>query len=397
MLCCFSIVERSTRTGYASAFQLQPTSSQLLQLLNHVHRANLCTRRRDQAHYNTKAQDVNSKPQISGCETEAIPYAKDVTWRRINKPSPNHPESTSIYSDGCYFADKQHQENASPGFPDSAPLRFTNNQHRENTSPVIPDSASLPARLGRVFNSTHRATKISSPGVLKESPSRCPRLPQPQPPLTPGCCSGCEALVSQCEQLLVALKEAKRKQPEKERLAEEREQQIRHLTQLLQSGDLPQSKGKFHQASRNFQICLYSIWSRKESRSQKKVMEHTCISNAKSMTDTTYMSTTPQHIDRRHIIDTSLKTITDRERTHQARLRLTRETTNTLQHSPCNKLQQARRNNLQQARRPLTQLWKFHFISNGTRKVSLPQLLLLITIDRRLTEVIPNCSKNTSQ
>lgn len=34
----------------------------------------------------------------------------------------------------------------------------------------------------------------------------------------------------------MALKEARRKQQEKDRLAEEREKQIRHLTQLLQSG-----------------------------------------------------------------------------------------------------------------------------------------------------------------
>lgn len=50
------------------------------------------------------------------------------------------------------------------------------------------------------------------------------------------CCSRCESLVSQCEQLSLALKEAEKKQLEKERLAEDREQQIRHLTQLLQSG-----------------------------------------------------------------------------------------------------------------------------------------------------------------
>ena len=41
----------------------------------------------------------------------------------------------------------------------------------------------------------------------------------------------------------MALKEAERKHLEKERLADEREQQIRHLTQLLQSG-----------------VCMHSSW-----------------------------------------------------------------------------------------------------------------------------------------
>ena len=43
-------------------------------------------------------------------------------------------------------------------------------------------------------------------------------------------------LVTQCEQLSVALKQAEEKQLQKERLADEREQQIKHLIQLLQSG-----------------------------------------------------------------------------------------------------------------------------------------------------------------
>jgi hypothetical protein len=43
-------------------------------------------------------------------------------------------------------------------------------------------------------------------------------------------------LVTQCEQLSVALKRAEEKQLQKERLADEREQQIKHLIQLLQSG-----------------------------------------------------------------------------------------------------------------------------------------------------------------
>lgn len=65
----------------------------------------------------------------------------------------------------------------------------------------------------------------------------------------PDCCSRCESLVSQCEQLSVALKEARRKQQEKDRLAEEREKQIRHLTQLLQSGGLQKFVGDFPKAA----------------------------------------------------------------------------------------------------------------------------------------------------
>lgn len=62
------------------------------------------------------------------------------------------------------------------------------------------------------------------------------------------CSSRYESLVSQYEQLSVALKEAERKQLEKDRLAEEREQQKRHLTHLLQSGGLQKLVGDYLRA-----------------------------------------------------------------------------------------------------------------------------------------------------
>jgi len=60
--------------------------------------------------------------------------------------------------------------------------------------------------------------------------------------VNPGCCSRCNELASQCEQLSAALQQAREKQAEKERQVDERDQQIKQLIQLLQSKGLDFNK-----------------------------------------------------------------------------------------------------------------------------------------------------------
>ncbi|KAG0560277.1 hypothetical protein KC19_10G167800 [Ceratodon purpureus] len=105
------------------------------------------------------------------------------------------------------------------------------------------DSSRMPVgdQIGNCSTGVPQETKTAGESEAPEDASS----PVEHRDRDPGCCSRCEALVSQCEQLSVALKEAERKQLEKERLAEEREQQIRHLTQLLQSGGLKKFVGNF--------------------------------------------------------------------------------------------------------------------------------------------------------
>ncbi|CAK9216134.1 unnamed protein product [Sphagnum troendelagicum] len=53
--------------------------------------------------------------------------------------------------------------------------------------------------------------------------------------VNPGCCSRCNELASQCEQLSVALRRAQEKHAERDREADDRDQQIKQLIQLLRS------------------------------------------------------------------------------------------------------------------------------------------------------------------
>lgn len=58
----------------------------------------------------------------------------------------------------------------------------------------------------------------------------------------PECCSRCNELASQCEQLSAALRQAQEKHAERDREADDRDQQIKQLIQLLRSKVCAQSE-----------------------------------------------------------------------------------------------------------------------------------------------------------